>query len=85
MQEKKEGIRSMPEGIWESSRPKQERDVRNVGARNGGVTGVQSEAVATGAAGFDAVDSLIDPSMTMDWQGNGYPGQPKSRTESDNS
>ena len=86
MKEKEEGIRSMPEGIWESSRPKQEGNAGSVENGHGGVRGVQSKAADPRDEGLcNAVDSPIAPSMTMDWQGNGYPGQPKSRTASDNS
>lgn len=86
MKEKEKGIRSMPEGIWESSRPKREGNTGSVENGNGGVTGAQSKAADPRNEGLlNAVDSSIDPSMTMDWQGNGYPGQPKSRTSSDNS
>ena len=64
MQGKEETVRTMPEGIWESSRPKQ----------------VNGEA-----GSCDGKDGTPDPSLTVDWQGNGYPGQPRSRTASDNS
>ena len=86
MKEKEEGIRSIPEGIWESSRPKREGKAGSVESGNVGVTGAQNKTADPRGEGlFNAVDSPADPSLTMDWQGNGYPGQPKSRTESDNS
>lgn len=73
MQDKEKTVRTMPEGIWESSRPKQVN----------GEAGSGAEKTADDI--LCAQDSTPDPSLTMDWQGNGYPGQPRSRTASDNS
>lgn len=127
MQDKEKKIRTMPEGIWESSRPKQvnreagsdaektaddilraqggaadERADRSEGGRTSlGGQGMKADLALDGAVMKDGAlawadgqtgdclgsgkNSTPDPSLTMDWQGNGYPGQPRSRTASDNS
>ncbi len=123
-QEIKETVRTMPEGIWESSRPKQVNREAGSSAEkiadeilraqddaadeqaDSGRTGLGGQGRKAGLASDGAVmkdgamacsDGQIgscpgggkagtpDPSLTMDWQGNGYPGQPRSRTASDNS
>ncbi len=113
MKEREKPIQTMPEGIWESSRPGQEgyhSAGSGVSGANGawdglgnstdgsagpqgdgaGSPGDKRSGTATYAGVMDAGMQNIanipaDPSLTMDWQGNGYPGQPKSRTASDNS
>lgn len=74
----KKAINTIPQGVWESSRPAKQNNEPDASLTSGADT---CEAVSIVGDNRSGMKGMPDASLTTDLQGNGYPVANAARTD----